>query len=130
MRQNQKWKIPHTLLERWTLCCSSFKNYELKVKLQWVGAHRRKKSAFFVTFILSEGNFVNICILSQCILYLINFQHIHHFTYQKTLHHTFMLLVFKIVKILQCIHKNYSDFLDVICHRNAYCIYCSGWNYK
>ena len=30
-RQNQKWKIPHTVLDRWTLCFNSYKNFELKV---------------------------------------------------------------------------------------------------
>ena len=30
---------------------------KLKVKLWWVGVHERKKSGFFVTLSLSEGNF-------------------------------------------------------------------------
>ena len=42
---------------------------ELKVKLWWVGSRERKKSAFFVTFISFEGNFFNICVLSQSIVY-------------------------------------------------------------
>ena len=29
MKRNQKWKIPHTVLERLTLCISSFKNRKL-----------------------------------------------------------------------------------------------------
>ena len=33
LKQNREWEIPHTLLERWTLCFSSYKNPELKVKL-------------------------------------------------------------------------------------------------
>ena len=48
---NRKWKIPHILLERRNLCFSSYKNLELKVKLWWVGAGERGKSAFLVTFI-------------------------------------------------------------------------------
>ena len=55
----------------------------------WVEVHK-KESVFFVTLILSEGNFFNICILSQCIVYWINFQKIHILTYQKK--HYFMLL--------------------------------------
>ena len=98
-RRNRKWKIPHTLLERWT----SYKNHQLKVKLWWVRACQRKKSAIFVTFILFEGFFLNICVLSQCIMYWINFQNIYTFTYSKTLIHTLLLLVFKIVESLQCI---------------------------
>ena len=95
------------MLERQTLCFSSYKNHILKVK--WlVGARERKNRAFFVPFILSEGNFLNICILSRCIVYWIHFQNIHTFTYQKTLHHKLLLLVFKIVESLQCILKGKS----------------------
>ena len=101
-RRNRKCKILHTVLARWTLCFSSYKNCELKVKLWWVGAHERIKRAFlfFVTFILSEGNLFNICFLSQCIVYWINFQNIYTFAYQKALHHTLLLVVFKIIKSL------------------------------
>ena len=93
---NWKWKIPHTVLERRTLCFSSYKNRKLKVKLWWVGARERKKRAFFVPFILSEGIFFNICVLSQCIVYWIHFQNIHTFTYPKILLHAHLLLVYKI----------------------------------
>ena len=93
---NWKWKIPHTVLERQTLCFSSYKNRKLKVKLWWVGARERKKRAFFVPFILSEGIFFNICVLSQCIVYWIHFQNIHTFTYPKILLHAHLLLVYKI----------------------------------
>ena len=34
-----------------------------------VGARERKKRAFFVPFILFEGIFFNICVLSECIVY-------------------------------------------------------------
>ena len=37
------------------MCCISYKTYELKVRLQWAGAYERKKSALFLTFLLSEG---------------------------------------------------------------------------
>ena len=91
-KQNQNWKIPYTFLDRRTLCCSSCKNRILKVKLWLVGARERKKKAFFVPFILSEGSFFNICVLSQCIVYWIRFQNIHTFIYQKTLFHTLFCL--------------------------------------
>ena len=80
---NRKWKIPKTVLERWIMCVSSYKNCELKVKLSWVGARERKKSGFFVTFDLSEGDFFKICVLSHCVLHWINFQYIYTFVYQK-----------------------------------------------
>ena len=63
---------------------------------------------FFVTFTLSKETFFNICILSQCIVYEINFKNIYTFTHQKTLLHAFLLLVFKIVESLRCIFKESS----------------------
>ena len=42
---------------------------QVKVKLWWVGACKRKKREFFKLFILSEGKFFKICVLSQCIEY-------------------------------------------------------------
>ena len=69
-----------------------YKIRKLKVKLWWVGARKRKKRAFFVAFILPEGNFFNICVLSQWILHWIHFQNIHTFAYQK---HYFIRLFFK-----------------------------------
>ena len=59
MKQNQKLEISQTVLERWT-----YKSCKLKVKLWWVGACKRKKRPFFVPFILSKGNYFNICVLS------------------------------------------------------------------
>ena len=100
-RRNWKWRIPHMVLGTWTMCFSSYKNCELKVKL-WC---ERKKSALFVKFILSERNFFKTWVLSQSIAYWINFQNIYTFTYQKILLHTFLLLVFKIVESRQCILK-------------------------
>ena len=58
----RKWKIPHTVLARQTLCFTSYKNRKLKIKLRWVGARKRKKRGFFVPFIVSEGNFLKICV--------------------------------------------------------------------
>ena len=87
------------------VCFSSCKNRKLKVKRWWVGARERKKRASFVPFILPEGDFFNICVLSQCIKYLIYFQNLHTFTYQKTLLYTLLVFVFKVVKSLQYIFK-------------------------
>ena len=55
------------MLERRTLCFSSYKNRKLEMKLWCVGAHERKKRAFLVPFILPEGIFFKISVLSQCI---------------------------------------------------------------
>ena len=41
-RRNRKWKIPYSVLERWTLCSSSYKNSKLKVKLWRVEVCERK----------------------------------------------------------------------------------------
>ena len=85
-----------------TLCFNSCKNHKLKVKLPWVGVCKSKKRAFFVPFVLSEENFLKICDLSQCTVYWIHSQMIHTLTYQKTLFHTLLFLVFKIVESLEC----------------------------
>ena len=77
--RNRKWKTPHTVLERQTLCFSSYKNRNLKVKVWWVGARERKKRVFFVPFILSEGNFFKTCVLLQCIVYWIHLQNKNNF---------------------------------------------------
>ena len=61
--------MPHTLLERQTLYIRLCKISELNIKLWWVEVRERKKSAFCDPFILPEGIFFNICILSQCIEY-------------------------------------------------------------
>ena len=73
---------------------------------------RKKKSAFFVMFILLEETFH---VSSQCIVYWINFINIYTFIYQKTLLHTLLLLVFKIVERLQCILRHFksSDIIVV-----------------
>ena len=98
IKKETESKIPH-------LCFISYKKRKLKVKLSWVKACERKKRAFFVPFTLSEKSFFNICVLSQCIVYWIHFQNINTITYQKTLLHILLLLVFKIVESLQCILK-------------------------
>ena len=102
MRHNQNGKSLTTSREMNLMCFSSYKSRELvkvwrvKKKVR-VGARERKKSPFLVKFILSEGHFVKICVLSQYIVYWINFHNIHTFTYQKALLHTLLLLVFKMV---------------------------------
>ena len=56
--------VEQKFLDRYTLCFSSYKNCDLKMKLFWVGARKRKKSVF-VTFILYKGNFfLHLCFIS------------------------------------------------------------------
>ena len=113
MKRNRKCKIPQT---RRVLRFSSCKNRKLKVKLCRGGA-REKQSAFFVPFYLSEGNFFNICVLSQCIVYWIHFQNINTFTYQKNITWFPFLLAFKIVESLQCILETvYQKSANIHCH--------------
>ena len=102
MKRNEKWKIPHTVLERQILCFSSYRIHKLKVKLWWVGAGKRKKRAFYVPFIFREEIFL-IFVLSQCIAYCIHFQKIHTFTYQKSIISYAFFLFLKIIKSFQCI---------------------------
>ena len=89
---------------------------ELKIKskavMSW-SSWKQKEFIFLKTFILSERSFLNICFLSPWIVYWINCQNIYTFTYQKTLLHALLLLVFKIVRGLQRIHKVNFKFYDV-----------------
>ena len=121
MKRNRKCKTPHTVLERQTLCFSSYNNHKLTVKRWWVGVRERKKRAFFVPFNFSEGDFFNICVLSQCIVHWIHFQNIYSFTCQKPLLHTLLLLVFEIVESLKCILKYVAKREHVICSNKCRC---------
>ena len=64
---------------------------------------QKKEEGIFVPFILSEGDFFKICVLSQWIVHWIHFLNLHTFTFQKTLLHTLLLLVSKTIESLQCI---------------------------
>ena len=95
--ENRKGKIPHTVLEKWTLCFSSYKNHKLKTKPWWVRGREEEKSLYFVPFILLKRNF-SIFVLSQRIVYWIHFQDIHTFKYQKTVLHKLFDLFLKLSK--------------------------------
>ena len=72
------------------------------------------KSIYFVC-----KKFFNICVLFQCMVYWINFQNMYTFTYQKTLLHTLLLLVFKIVEILQFIDCNWIRTHNHLVHKRT-----------
>ena len=95
-KTESKMKNPtHTVLERRTLCFSSYKNRKLKGKLWWVGAREKKRGHFLYRLFCPEEIFFNICILSNCMVYWIYFQNIHTFTCQKILFHTHFCLFLK-----------------------------------
>ena len=74
--------------------------YESQIKSKTVmsWSSRKKKRGHFCTGYFFRRKFFNIFVLSHCILYLIHFQNIDTFTYQKALLHALLLLVFKIVE--------------------------------
>ena len=92
-----KTENPSYSFRQTNLCFNSRRNQrtKIKVRLWWCGAYKRKKRAFFVRFILPEGSFFNICVLSQCIVHWLHLQNIHAFTYQKTLLHSLFYLFLK-----------------------------------
>ena len=106
-KRNWKWKIPHIVLERQTLCLSLYKSRTLKLKLQWVGARERKRGHFLSRLFYLKEAFFKIWVISQCIVHWIHFQNIHAFTYKKTLLHAILLLVFKIFENLKSNHLAY-----------------------
>ena len=65
----------------------------------------RKNNDTFVPFILCEWIFFNIFVLSQCIVYWINFENIDTFTYQKVSHYT-PLVPLSIIFSLACVILN------------------------
>ena len=60
---------------------------------------RKKKEGIFCTVYFVRRKFFNICVLSHCIVYWIQFQNMHSFTYQETLIHTLFCLFLKSSKI-------------------------------
>ena len=71
-----------------------------KTVMSWSSQNKKEFIFYIVYFVWKE-----IFVLSQRIVYWIHFQNIHTLTYHKTLFHTLLLLVSKIVKSLQCIIK-------------------------
>ena len=107
-RWNRKWKILHIVLERWTLCFCSCKNCKLKKSVMRL-THEKKEGFFHRLFFPKEIFFDNY-FLFQFIVYWIQFQSIHTFTYQKTLFHALLYLILKASKAfsvsLSTISKN------------------------
>ena len=84
------------------LCFRSYKNRKIEAKLWEVGAHQRKKRSFFVPFVLFQGIFLALMFYlnAWCIEYTFRIYILLHIKKHYFIH---SLLVFKIVKSLQCI---------------------------
>ena len=72
---------------------------------------------FLYRLFCPKGFFFIICLLSQCILYWIEFQNIYTFTYQKTLLNTLLRLFLKLSKALSVSLKLY---LENMSHQKIY----------
>ena len=76
-KQNRKWKIPHMFIERRAFPTHVYRETmfqligesEIKSKTVISWGSRKEKEHIFVTFILSEGNFCSIFVLSQYMVY-------------------------------------------------------------
>ena len=96
-----KMENPTHVLERQTLCFSSYKNRKLKVKLWRVG----KRGHFFVSLVLSEGIFLTFVFYFNvyCTEYTLRIYIL--FYLSKNITSYTFLLVLIIVESLQCILK-------------------------
>ena len=68
-KRDRRSEIPQTLLERRTLCFTSYKNHELKVKLWWFGARQRRTSVFFKVYFVRRNFFKHLCFTSLYIVF-------------------------------------------------------------
>ena len=80
----------------------------MKVKLWWAGAPERKKSAFFVPFILFTVSRL-LCFISINSVLNTLWEYTHFYISKNITSYTF-LIVFKIVESCQCILKNKYTF--------------------
>ena len=124
-KRNRKWKIPHIIFGRRTFCFSLHKNHRLKVKLWWVKDRKIKRRTFFVSLILSEGNCINICVISVYSV-LSTLSEYTYFYLSKTITSYTFLLLFKIVKRLQCILKRVLTSLTLFLFQQ-FLIECSAF---
>ena len=98
-KESKMENLTHIFREK-NLVLQLIKESQIKCKTVVSWNLRKKEEWTFCTVCFVWRNIFNIFVLSQCIVYWTHFQKIHTFTYQKTLPHTFFLLVFKIDKNL------------------------------
>ena len=91
-----KMKNPTYSFKRRTLYFNSYKNRKLKVKLWWVGAHKRKKRAFLYRLFCPKKFFLHLCFISMCSV----LNTLSEYTYFSIL---LPFLHINIIKNLQCI---------------------------
>ena len=104
-KRNRKWKIRHSVLEARTLCFSSYKNSELRVKLRWVGTCEKKESIFSNVYYVWK-TFFNISVLSWCIGHWTNFQNVYVYVSKNIILQTFFYLFLKSSKTFTVSLKN------------------------
>ena len=95
----------HTVLQRQSLCFSSYKHHKWKGKLWGVGVHQRKKTTLSVPFILSRKLFKHLCfiLLYTGLNILPKYTHFYISKNAKNVFYTLLLLVFKTGESFQCI---------------------------
>ena len=68
MKGNWKWKTPHNFGEN-NFVPQPIEESRIKSKTVMSYSSRKKKKTFFLPFILFEGNFLKIFVLSRGIVY-------------------------------------------------------------
>ena len=91
-----KIENPTNIVREMNLVIQVILEWQIKSKTVMSWNSRKKKEGIFLYLLFCPKEI-------QCIVYLIHFQNINTFTYQKTFLHTLLLLVCKIVESLQCI---------------------------
>ena len=103
-KTESKWKIVHIVLERRTLCFSSYKNHKLKVKLMSWSSQKKKEGIFCTAYFLRSNFLKYFCFISMyCVLNTLS-KYTYFFISKSITSYTF-LFAFKIFKSLQCILK-------------------------
>ena len=125
MKWNWKWKIPYTVLERWTLCFRSHKNCKLKVQCD--GASNRKKG-IFVTFILSQEHFLTFLFYLSALNTLSEYAYT--FIYQKTLLHKLFCLFLELLEAFSVSWKQKAtcpshSFLSILFYYQHFKQFCN-----
>ena len=133
-KRNRKWEIPYTVLERRTLCFSSYKNRKLKVKRDELELAEEKRGQFLHGLFCLKGVsltfafYLNVqCIENTFRIYIllhIKKHYIIHFcclilisskALSVSLNHNFRVFAYqKIVKFCGSIHFVWVDYCDIL----------------
>ena len=88
-----------------------------KTVISW--SLRRKKESSFCTGYFVRRNFFNICFLSQCTVYWMQFQNILFYISKIIISYSF-LLVSKIIESLQCNNFSYAIAINLGIHHTTF----------